>query len=202
MYDIIVADPPWYYRNRQNNDPARGGVIYPVLTDKELMRLPIYKLANTNALLFLWTTAPKLAEGIATAVCSAWGFVPVTIAFVWVKTTKNGATIVDNTNLEEYDSYHSGLGYYTNTNVEFVLLGRRGKALTRAVKNIKQLIFAPVRSHSEKPKEFYLRIDSLYPNYQKIELFARKQNPPPDGWRATGLEFDGLRIEEFLSWTE
>lgn len=200
MYDIIAADPPWYYRNRQDNDPSRGGVTYPILTDEELFALPVYKLTNENALLFLWTTAPKLSEGVATEVCKRWGFTPVTISFIWIKTTKNGAMINDSTNLEDYESFHSGLGYYTNTNAEFVLLGRKGKAIERSAKDVKQLIFAPVRSHSEKPREFYQRVDRLYPNYRKIELFARKQNAPPEHWDATGLEFDGVRIQEFLSW--
>lgn len=96
------------------------------------------------------------------------------------------------------NGYYSGLGKYSNSNAEFALIGRRGKGLKRIAKNVKQLIISPIRAHSEKPREQYERIDVLYGDVPRIELFARKQNPPPEGWEATGLDYDGVDIRDFL----
>jgi N6-adenosine-specific RNA methylase IME4 len=201
MYDIILADPPWQYDNQQQNDPARGGLTYPYLSMKDLCELPVSNIAADNSLLFCWVTFPKLCDKYyekydPLEMIRAWGFRPLTAAFVWVKTNKN-ASIPDE--LEDFDNWYSGLGRYTNSNVEFCIVARRGKALERSAKNVKQLIVAPIGRHSAKPKEQYQRIEALYPNKKYIELFARKINPPPSHWDATGKDFDGKDIRDFLN---
>lgn len=81
------------------------------------------------------------------------------------------------------------MGRYTNSNAEYVVVARRGIALPRLSKSVKQLIFAPIGNHSEKPYELYRRIEKLYgTDYKFLELFARKQNPPPNYYDATGLD--------------
>lgn len=62
MYDIIVVDPPWEYDNKQQNDPTRGGITYPTLSMKDLYHLDISSIANKDALMFCWVTAPKLMD--------------------------------------------------------------------------------------------------------------------------------------------
>lgn len=199
-YDVLLLDPPWEYSNKQNNDPARGGITYNTLSMQDLYNLPMQNRVKDNAMMFCWVTSPKCLDSGPSVVdiIKKWGFTPVTFAFVWVKTTKNGVAISDETNLEEYSSWYSGLGSYTNTNVEMCILARRGKTLPRKQKNIKQLLFAPLGAHSAKPKEQYTRIDSLYDG-DKVELFARKQNPPPSHWHATGLDYDGVDVREWLT---
>jgi N6-adenosine-specific RNA methylase IME4 len=174
---------------------------------EELYNLDISRIAADNSILFSWVTMPKLVDQYyekydPISIIRAWGYRPITIGFVWVKTNSKGQTVTDDTVLLDYDDWYSGLGRYSNSNVECVIIGRRGKMLPREERNVKQLIFAPIGKHSEKPKEQYDRYDRLFGiqkhNYRCIELFARKQNPPPENWNATGLDYDGIDIRAFL----
>lgn len=90
-----------------------------------------------------------------------------------------------------------GLGHYTRSNSEFVLIGRKGKSLERKSKGISQIIIAPRGlKNSQKPIEVIKRINELYGlEVLKIELFARKCS---QGWNATGLEYDKKKIQNFL----
>jgi len=203
QYSLILADPPWTYDNKQQNDPSRGGITYPVLTMKELYDLPMYKAAANNSILVMWVTHPKLmdtyysskekvsgvkndAEYNPLSIIRQWGFRPITTLFVWVKLNKSGV------------GYYSGLGRYTNSNTELAIVARRGKGLPRIDKTVKQLIIEPISDHSAKPAEQYNRLDRLYGDVPRIELFARKQNPPPNTWDATGLDYDGIDIQEWI----
>jgi site-specific DNA-methyltransferase (adenine-specific) len=206
-YDIILTDNPYQYNDKQQNDPKRGGITYPTLTMEELYNLDISRIAADNSILFSWVMMPKLVDQYyekydPISIIRAWGFRPITIGFVWVKINSKGQTVTDDTVLLDYDDWYSGLGRYSNSNVECVIIGRRGKMLPREERNVKQLIFAPIGKHSEKPKEQYDRYDRLFGiqkhNYRCIELFARKQNAPPNGWKATGLDYDGIDIRDFL----
>lgn len=197
-YRLILTDNPWGYSDTQGNDPARGGITYPTLSEKELHDLPVSNIADDNCLLVSWCTMPMICDGYPLSIIRAWGFRPVTTLFVWVKTNKNGAAINDDTDLLEYEDYYSGLGRYTNSNVEFAIVARKGKMLERLDKSVKQLIFAPIGKHSEKPQEQYNRLFRLFGDVPRIELFARKQNAAPLGWKMTGLDYDGKDIRDFL----
>lgn len=206
-YDVLLSDCPWEYDNRQTNDPKRGGITYPILSMNELAALPMYKAMNDNSILIYWVTFPKLIDRHykgshkhnPLSIIDAWGFTPVTALFIWIKTNKKGAAIYEDDNLEVYDNYYSGLGRYTNSNAEVAIVARRGKGLPRMAKNVKQLIFAPIGIHSAKPSEQYNRIDQLYGNdIQKLEIFARKVNPPPNHYDATGLDYDGIDIKDWI----
>lgn len=155
-YSLILADAPYQYDNMQQNDPARGGLTYNTLSMKELAELPIYKIAADDSILVSWVTWPKLCDQYYEKydplnVIRAWGFRPVTALFVWVKTNKHGGI-------------YSGLGRYSNSNTEFAIVARRGKGLPRVSKSVKQVIFSPIRKHSEKPVEQYERLENLYGN--------------------------------------
>jgi N6-adenosine-specific RNA methylase IME4 len=181
-YQVILADPPWRYRDQKNNDPAMGGITYPTMRDEDIYHLPVINIADTDSALFLWATGPKMAEAIHTV--ESWGFRYVTIAFCWRKLNKSGTGV------------YSGLGHWTNSNEEYILLGRRGTP-KRAAKNVKQIIDAPIAAHSVKPQEAHRRIEMLMGTHTtRIELFARRRVP---GWVTTGLDLDGTNIQEFLT---
>jgi N6-adenosine-specific RNA methylase IME4 len=199
-YNLILADCPWEYDNRQQNDPARGGLTYPALSMKELYDLPMQNIAADNCMLVSWCTFPKLCDRYyeqydPLSIIRAWGFRPVTALFVWVKTNKRAGSFED---VEDTHDFYSGLGRYTNSNVEFAIVARRGKMLERLDKTVKQVIVAPIGKHSAKPQEQYTRLHRLFGDTPRVELFARKQNPPPAGWDATGLDYDGVDIRDFL----
>lgn len=179
-YSLGLIDAPYQYDNQQQNDPKRGGITYPTLTVKQLSEIPIGNAFEDNSILVCWTTFPKICDKYydmdVMEMIRSWNFRPVTALFVWVKTNKNSG-------------FYSGLGRYTNSNAEIAIVARRGKGLPRLTKNVKQLIIAPIGKHSEKPREQYNRLDMLYGNIPRVELFARDSNAPPEGWDAVGLEY-------------
>tara|TARA_B100000513_G_scaffold194944_1_gene124612 strand:- start:398 stop:940 length:543 start_codon:yes stop_codon:yes gene_type:complete len=171
MYDIIYADPPWDYKGQQQHagasGPTTGGAIahYPTMVLKDLKQLPIANLCNDNALLFMWTSSPHLNQAID--LMAAWGFKYVTVAFVWDKMRVNP-------------------GYYTMSQCELVILGKRGKIPTpRGARNVRQYVQQKRGRHSAKPNEVRNRIVAMFPTQNKLELFARVKT---EGWATWGNE--------------
>jgi len=79
-----------------------------------------------------------------------------------------------------------GMGYHTRANAEFCIYGKKGRGIgIPAVRNIKEVIISIPRSqHSAKPLEAYERLELLYPNATKLELFARERYS--DQWMVWG----------------
>ncbi len=173
-YSLLYLDPPWLYPDRKNTKTKFGGGMtdkYAGMKTRDICNLPVGDIASSRALCFMWVTGPRLPDGLD--VMKAYGFKFSTIGFVWTKINKD-------------KSVFFGPGSYTGSNCELVLIGRRGKALTRAVKNIRQPIICPrLPEHSQKPEEVRKRIDLLYPSVKKIELFARTVHP---SWSSWGLD--------------
>lgn len=177
QFSIIYADPPWRFNNWADSDAAHGAASshYPVMTLTDIKALPVQSIAEKNAVLLLWACNPLMPEALE--VIEAWGFRFKTIAWVWVKTTTTGK------------KFHTGLGYYTRSNAELVMLATRGR-IPRQSKAIHQIVeteavIAPVGRHSAKPHVFRDRIVELFGDLPRIELFARSQAP---GWADWGLE--------------
>ena len=169
-YQIIYADPPWSYNDKKGNDPAMGGITYPVLELEDIKKLNVADMADKNCALFLWATMPMLREALE--VIDAWGFNYRTCAFTWVKQNPLGEGI------------YSGLGHWTNGNAELCLFAKKG-APKRKAKNVKQIVLAPRSRHSAKPPEVRDRIVQLIGNLPRIELFARQKT---EGWDVWGNE--------------
>ena len=169
-YPIIYADPPWRYEN-----PPMGGSNrsienqYPTMTLEEICALPVGDLANDDALLYLWATAPKLAECMQ--VIRAWGFEYRT-CMVWVKDK-------------------IGMGYHARNQHELLLIAKRGTIPPPPVDaRVSSVVNATRGAHSAKPPEFYKIIERAYPNLPKIELFARQQRKV-GLWSAWGNQAEG-----------
>ena len=168
-YSVIYADPPWKYNARNNPNTKFGsGTPYPTMPTEAIEALPVESIANDNAALFLWVTGPYAAKGHHTRVMEAWDFRPVTIAFTWVKTNNNG-------------SYRFGPGYYTGSNAELCFLGIRGK-MKPANNAVRQVIARPIDKHSKKPAETRARIEALFGDVPRVELFARQRATGWDTW--------------------
>ena len=136
-----------------------------ILTFKEKVKnMEIRKIVKENEKL-----DPNLIEG--TEVLKSWGFKYKTVGFTWVKTNKN-------------KGYYSGLGFYTNSNCEICLIGRKGK-FNRNSKKVKQLVVDQLREHSRKPDCVRDRIVELCGDLPRIELFARQK---VEGWDCWGNE--------------
>ena len=152
------------------------------MTTKELCDLPVGKIAAPNSVLFQWATFPKLKEAIE--VMEAWGFTYKTNGFTWVKTNRRNG------------EFYSGTGSYTCGNAEICLIGTRGKVLKRINKSVKQIIVEPIGKHSAKPITIRRRIELLYGDVPRVELFARESSI---GWTCLGNEIDGKDIRDALT---
>ncbi len=169
-YQIIYADPPWKYENFSDSSHGAVASQYPTMSMDELFALQIQELASDDCVLFMWATFPKLKESLL--LMEKWGFEYRTVAFTWVKLNKSGI------------GFFSGIGFHTASNVEIVLLGKRG-SLQRKDKSVKQVITSRLRKHSQKPLETYSRIEKLYGDVPRIELFSRHRR---EGWDCWGNE--------------
>jgi len=181
-YNIIYADPPWKYDMKRGQGVAENH--YQTMGIQEICSLPVHKITDEDAVLFLWVTFPQLPE--AFKVMEAWGFSYKTAAFVWVKQNKTGK------------GFFFGLGYWTRANAEICLLGVKGHP-KRISNKVFQLIVSPLERHSKKPEEARRRIVELMGNLPRIELFARQESPGWDVWGnevANSLEVQGLEERE------
>lgn len=171
-YKIIYADPPWSYNDKRRGfrDPG-ASEKYDTQSEDWIKNLHVKDIAEKDSVLFLWATSPLLPQAIETM--KTWGFKFKTVAFVWVKKTKNGKQV-------------HNLGRWTMGGAEIVLLGVKGKP-KRLVKNIKQIVEAERTIHSRKPDEVRKRIVELMGDIPRIELFARERAP---GWDAFGNEVE------------
>lgn len=173
-YSVILADPPWQWSKTPLKNRGQARAVekeYPTMANDAIKVLPVWEIAATRAVLFLWATSPKLP--IALEVMKAWGFEFKTVAFVWIKRNRIA------------QSWFTGMGFYTRQNAEFCLLGTRGSpSLERKDKGIHQIVDTPIDIHSKKPVEVHQRIDQLFDG-PKVELFARGSAP---GWEVWGNE--------------
>ncbi len=178
-FQVILADCAWTYDD-QANAGKRGAVHkYPLMEQVDLCMLPVQDLAGPDCVLFSWTTWPKLKEGIE--VIESWGFEYKTVAFVWVKVSKDGKPLI-------------GMGRWSRSNSEMVLIGIKGKP-KRIDAGVNQIITAPRGRHSAKPLETKDRIVRLCGDVPRVELFAREHTP---GWTALGFDIDGRDLRQSI----
>ena len=187
-YQVIYADPPWDYGGKMQYDKttikeenanfekkifiSSAAFKYPTVKLKQLKQLDVASIADEDCILFLWTTGPQMANAIELG--QAWGFEYKTVAFVWDKMVHNP-------------------GRYTLSQTEFVLAFKRGKfPQPRGARNMRQMVTVHRGKHSVKPVEVIDRITKMFPEQEKIELFARNNY---NGWDSWGLEIPDQKID-------
>jgi N6-adenosine-specific RNA methylase IME4 len=206
-FSIIYADPPWRYNSRANHKTRfRGGACghYPLMTMAEIAALPIAQLAARDCAVLMWCTFPMLADQIK--LFEHWGFRYRTIFLSWTKLNRRGHDLPADDPAykpgKPYVLYRDGLfhsvffgtGYYAKANSEICLMGMRGQL--RSISDaVTSAILAPLREHSRKPDEAYERIEQVFGDVPRIELFARQSAP---GWATVGNAVDGRDIREAL----
>lgn len=171
-YNIILADPPWSYRDKALAGNRGAGCKYQIQSNNWIENLPVVDIADDNCALFLWVTMPKLSE--CWDLIDKWGFEYKTVAFTWVKRNKKSPT------------WFWGMGNWTRANAEVCLLSIKGKP-KRINASVHSVVDSPIREHSQKPPEVRDRIVDLLGDLPRIELFARDK---VDGWDAWGDEID------------
>ena len=173
-FEIIYADPPWDYKGQLQHAGAGSGDTggaarhYLTVTLEMLSELPIPDIRAPDSLLFMWSSSPHLDQAIDLG--KRWGFAWATVAFVWDKRRVNP-------------------GFYTMSQCELCLVFKHGRIpLPRGARNVRQLVSEKRSAHSRKPDEVRRRIDAMFPEARKIELFARDRVA---GWTAWGLDTNG-----------
>jgi len=166
-FTVIYADPPWAYNDKQGGSISESyGAAekhYPSMTLSELKALDIRKLSADDCVLWLWATCPLLEDALELAV--AWGF-KYKAQFVWDKVKHN-------------------MGHYNSVRHEVLLVCTKGSCTPQVSKLYDSVQSIERAEHSVKPDEFRAIIDTLYPNGNRIELFARR---PAEGWQTWGNE--------------
>lgn len=192
LYRTIVIDPPWPLakggplRGREGfldvQNAASLPMKYPTMTVEQIAELPVARLAEDDAHLYLWTTSGFLPA--AFTVLKAWGFTYST-TLVWAKAPIG-----------------AGLGGAYGIATEFVLFARRGRLA--ATSKIGRNWFTWKRPydargkpiHSAKPPAFLDMVEQVSPG-PYVELFAR----PPHrlGWDVWGDQSAGTAVLECRS---
>lgn len=180
-YELILADPPWQYRDAANDGKRGAEHKYPVMKLADIKRLPVHLLAADNCLLAMWHVGPMPDDALQ--VVRAWGFRLMNMkGFTWHKIhEKSGKDCM-------------GMGHLTRGNSEDILFAVKGKLPKRVMANIIQMVnspashvIAPRGEHSAKPKVFHDKLVELLGEVPRIELFARDRYP---GWHHWGNECD------------
>jgi N6-adenosine-specific RNA methylase IME4 len=128
---------------------------------KDILALPIARLAAEDAVLWLWVTNAHLRT--AFRCLDQWGF------------RERG--------LLTWDKVHMGLGDLLRGQTEHVVIATRGSPRfnREAAKRTTTLLREPkTRAHSRKPAGFYALVERLCFG-KRAELFAREKR---EGWTA------------------
>ena len=172
-YKIIYADPPWRFKVYSQKGLGRSAErYYPTMSIEDIQALPVGELADSDCVLFLWTTLPFLKDCFS--VISAWGFEYKTVAFVWIKLNRKA------------DSLFWGMGHWTRSNAELCVLAVKGHP-KRISAGVHQVVISHIEEHSKKPNEVRDRIVALMGDLPRVELFARQRT---EGWDVWGNEVD------------
>lgn len=171
-YRVIYADPPWKYHGlNQADEYGHAEAHYDCLDDQQLIdfrpdgeRL-VKELADDNAILFVWVTAPLLERCFP--IINAWGF-KYKANFVW-------------------DKIDHVMGFYNSVRHEHLLIATKGSCTPDEKKLFDSVQLIKRTKHSKKPAEFYDIIETLYDHGRKLELFARSRRA---GWDSVGNEID------------
>ena len=164
-YDILLCDPPWSYRYcATKSRQIENQYDTMELEDIKKIKIP----SKDNSVLYLWATAPKLAEAIEVMI--AWGF-DYKSCCVW-------------------DKEMIGMGYWFRGQHELLLVGVKGIFSPPSSElRISSVIRIKRGEHSDKPDYFKAMIDKWYPDMTKLEMFARSHTPLfKDGWKMWGDE--------------
>lgn len=152
-YQVIYADPPWQYRHCAS-DNRKIENHYETMSEQSIKDLVIP--ADENCVLFMWVTAPKVAEAVD--LIRAWGF-DYRSCLVW-------------------DKEIMGLGYWSRVQHELIFVAVKGKISPPSPSlRISSMIRIKRASHSDKPDYFKSMIEKWYPKENKLEMFCREHTP-------------------------
>lgn len=152
-YQVIYADPAWEYRHCASNN-RRIENHYPTMNLQDIKNLKVP--SDTNSVLYLWATSPKLLEALE--VLTAWGF-DYRSSMIW-------------------DKQIIGIGYWFRGQHEFLLVGVKGKVSPPPQSlRVSSVLRTKRAEHSDKPDIVKSWLDKWYPKFNKLEMFCRDHTP-------------------------
>lgn len=158
---------------KKNVRPNSSGekLDYPVISLEEIERILFNAvlMADNDSVLFLWTIEKYLFE--AQEIAERLGY-KLHARMVWNKVTGIPAAFTI-----RYG--HEYLLYMYRGKLRPVAKDERGK--------IHSVFTEQVKRHSQKPEIAYQIIERLYPEVDRLELFARNKR---DGWDVWGNEVE------------
>ncbi|MCM1441168.1 MAG: MT-A70 family methyltransferase [Roseburia sp.] len=169
-YDLIYADPPWKQSKggkkavRANSSGKPLDYQTCTLDEIESHLRQAVSLTNENSILFLWTIEKYLFE--AQQIAKRLGY-KLHARMVWNKV--NGIPA----------AFTIRFGH------EYLLYMYKGKLLPVAKDErgkIHSVFTEQVKRHSQKPTTAYEIIERLYPNTQRLEMYARNYREHWDCW--------------------
>ena len=181
-YQVIYADPPWSYSNKNTGGSMDSGAKakYSTMTFDEIKNMPIKDIAAKDSVLFMWVTVPLLPECLE--ILPAWGYKYKTI-LTWRKIMS------------------LGMGFWFRGQCEHLVLGVRGKvkAFRMQKPNFHQ---CKVGKHSQKPHHFRelisMAVENSFDNPKKLELFARERNDLFPNYEYEGWDLFGNQHSESI----
>ena len=193
-FKTICADPPWDHSDgigfsfsgerhrdgwgRSDTDKIHH-LGYSTMALVDIEALPVAECADSDSMLYLWTTSRFLwaAHGVA----RKWGFNPGPV-LVWCKPQNQGLC-----------------GGTWLSNVEFIVTAKRGKP--KATGKVGSRWFTWPRKYIDghmangwKPEAFQDMVETVSPG-PYLELFARRTRL---NWVTIGNEADGMDVKDSL----
>lgn len=174
-YQVIVSDPPWQLQKggkkavRPNS--SGGDLEYKTISLEEIEQIQleaILEKADTPHVLFMWTIDKYLHQ--TEVMLKRLGY-KVHARMVWNKVTGIPAAFTIRFG-------HEYLLYCYYDKLLPVAKAERGK--------IHSVFTEQVKRHSQKPEISYQIVERLYPEANKLEMYARYVR---DGWDGWGNEY-------------
>jgi N6-adenosine-specific RNA methylase IME4 len=171
------------------NKNAAAGKHYDLMAQDDLCNLDVRSIVTDKAACFMWATCPRLP--LAIECMQEWGFHYRGVAYIWVKTNKQGEII-------------KGQGIpptFTKPLAELVLVGttnKVGRPFPIHSMNQAQTILHPRAKHSAKPPVIKEMIVELCGDLPRVELFSTEKKKLVDGWVHVGRNVDGQDIQDVI----
>jgi site-specific DNA-methyltransferase (adenine-specific) len=189
-----IYNPPWSYNNKKTGDTMVSGAEskYNLMTNEEIMDIPIPDITKKDCICFLWATVPLMPEAFSTL--KAWGFEYKTM-LTWRKIMS------------------LGMGYWFRGQCEHLLLGVKGnvKAFRQQKANFYESEYfeldecyqSKCGKHSQKPQHFRDLISTAvkvsFTEPKKLELFARSREGMFSDYEYEGWDVFGNEVNNSIS---
>jgi len=194
-YQVIIADPPWSFNDKLAKMKAKtkrsAASQYGVMTVGDITNLDVASLADpAGCVLALWVPGSFMAQGLEVA--KAWGFT-LKQNFIWVKTKKRKLKAGELAHPANHLAF--GMGRLFRQTHETALICTSGKSVYPLLEDHSQrsVCFWPNMGHSQKPPLLHFSLEEMFPEADRLELFARRDFP---NWTCVGLECPSTQGED------